>query len=87
MPALPPDSVSVIVKAAVARLKVLHQKVGAYSTQLQWGKITGGLDLGGPPIWIAGWHDTAATYCESRLSVNALSVAGQADSLHVTALS
>jgi hypothetical protein len=55
---------SVIVKAAVARLKVLHQKVGTYSTQLQWGKITNGLDLGGLPIWIAGWHDTAAAYCD-----------------------
>jgi hypothetical protein len=53
-----------IVVAAVARLKALHQTVGVYSTQTQWGKITNGLDLGGLPIWIAGWSHPAATYCD-----------------------
>jgi hypothetical protein len=54
---------STIVAAAVARLKALHQTVGVYSTQTQWGKITNGLNLG-LPIWIAGWSHPAATYCD-----------------------
>jgi hypothetical protein len=41
-----------------------QQYVGVYSTQFQWGKITNGLDLGGLPIWIAGWSNPAATYCD-----------------------
>jgi hypothetical protein len=53
-----------IVAAAAARLRTLGKTAGVYSTQLQWGKITGGQSMGGLPIWIAGWSHPAATYCD-----------------------
>jgi hypothetical protein len=52
-----------IVVGAVAELKLQHKTAGVYSTQQQWGKITGGLPLS-TPIWIAGWNSPAATYCD-----------------------
>jgi hypothetical protein len=54
---------STIVAAAVAGLTAQHKQTGLYSTQLQWGKITDGLKLD-LPIWIAGWSNPAATYCD-----------------------
>lgn len=54
---------SLVIVAAVAALKEQGKQVGVYSTRLQWGKITGGLPLG-LPIWIAGYDDAPATYCD-----------------------
>lgn len=54
---------STVVLAAEVALRQQGKDVGVYSTQKQWGAITGGLPLGGP-IWIAGYDYPAPTYCD-----------------------
>jgi hypothetical protein len=54
---------SIVVAAAEVALRAQGKDVGVYSTQKQWGAITGGLPLGGP-IWIAGYDYPASTYCD-----------------------
>jgi hypothetical protein len=54
---------SLIITAAVVALREQGEQVGVYSTQSQWGTITGGLPLA-LPIWIAGFDHPAATYCD-----------------------
>lgn len=55
---------SIVVAAAELALRAQGKDVGVYSTQKQWGAITGGLPLGGP-IWIAGYDHPASTYCDA----------------------
>ena len=52
----------------------LHRKgvhhVGVYSTEHQWGVVTGGASLGQAPVWYAGTGSlaTARTHCHPRFS-------------------
>jgi len=54
---------STAILGAVTALREQGKEVGVYSTQTQWQAITGGLPLG-VPIWIAGFDNVAATYCD-----------------------
>jgi hypothetical protein len=54
---------SLVIVSAVTALEQSGKHVGVYSTQGQWQAITGGLTLG-LPIWIAGFDNPPATYCD-----------------------
>lgn len=50
---------------SIAYLRSQNVPVGVYSTRYQWGSITGGAQLPGVPVWLAGARDAeqAARWC------------------------
>jgi hypothetical protein len=59
------------IRGSIDFLRSQNVPVGVYSTEYQWGRITGGARLAGMPNWVAGAGDgdQAARWCSAESSL------------------